>query len=522
MQALTPPVLVAGAGPVGLATACELARGGVPVRIVDRLAEPSRLSRAVGVHARTLEQLDSLGVASEMLAAGIRVPGVVLLAKGRTLAEAGFESIDSAFPFMLCLPQNTTEAILAKELTRLGVEVERPVELTGLEQDEAGATVELGRAGGGSERATFSYVVGADGAHSTVRRLVGTELKGTFHGVRFLLADCDAEHDLQRDRIYLVFHESGVLGIFPLHGRRCRLIAQLPDGTGEDEPTLEDAQRLCDERTGGRLVLERARWLTAFEIHYGQVPQYRFGRVFLAGDAAHIHSPAGGQGMNTGIQDAGNLAWKLRLAWAGAAAPGLLDSYQAERHPVGESVVRLSTLMTRAGTARGATAQHVRDMLAAFALEHTKAGARLVERLSETTVSYRTSPIVAGLTRSTSRGALQPGDFAPDAGGLTDLLDGTVHTAVHLARGDHHASRENAVTLRQSFGSLLRHVLVSPEPGGNDEFDDVLPDPDGLVAERYGVRDELLALVRPDRYLAFLGEPHELAAAERVLAKTIG
>ena len=515
------PILVVGAGPVGLVAAAELARGGIPVRIIDVLPAPSPWSKAVAVHSRTMEHFRSLGVDEEILASGVTVPRVSLVSGDRTLAEVDFSAVESAFPYMVCLPQDATEAILTDKLLDLGVEIERGVELVGLTQDDTSATATFRDANGETE-ATFSYVAGCDGGHSTVRRLVGTQLEGTFHGVQFLLADCDAEHDLDRDRMIMFFHDSGMLGLFPLQGKRCRLVIQLEHGlpTGS-EPTLEATQRLADERTGSKLRLHDPRWLTSFEIHFGQVPRYRYGRAFLAGDAAHIHSPAGGQGMNTGIQDAANLGWKLRLAWAGAASPGLLDSYHAERHPVGASVVRLSTLMTRGGTARGTVAQHARNVLAALVLGHTRAAGGLVDRIAETSTAYHESPIVGGLPRSTSNGGLRPGDHAPDAGGLENVLDPTVHTIVHVAGTSPEPSRAAAVAMHRNFGPLVRNVLVVGDATDGDGFDEVLVDPAGAVAARYGSKDGLLVIVRPDGYLAYLGEPVDLTAAERLLSTTI-
>ena len=229
------PILVVGAGPVGLVAAAELARGGIPVRIIDVLPEPSPWSKAVAVHSRTMEHFRSLGVDEEILAAGVTVPRVSLVSGDKTLAEVDFAAVESAFPYMVCLPQDATEAILTDKLLDLGVEIERGVELVGLTQDDTSATATFRDANGETEAATFSYVAGCDGGHSTVRRLVGTQLEGTFHGVHFLLADCDAEHDLDRDRMIMFFHESGMLGLFPLPGKRCRLVIQLAHGAPDGE-----------------------------------------------------------------------------------------------------------------------------------------------------------------------------------------------------------------------------------------------------------------------------------------------
>lgn len=499
------PILVVGAGPVGLTLAGELCRGGVPVRIVDRLTEPSRLSKAVAVHARTLELLAAGGLADRLLARSVRVTGARLIAAGKTLAEVGFEHVDSRFPFAACLPQDVTESLLHELLVERGGAVERGVELSALSQDEDGVTATLRDGGGRETTDRFSYAVGCDGGRSTVRGLVGARLEGSFDGETFMLVDCDAAHALERELIHLVFHRDGLFALFPLQGERVRLVIQVTEKSATAEPTLDDAQRLGDERTGGALALRNARWVTYFEIHEAQVPQYRIGRVFLAGDAAHVHSPAGGQGMNTGMQDAYNLAWKLRLAWAGAAAPRLLDSYQAERHPVGAQVIRNAGRLTKALAHGGALARPARELLVSTLVGHTPLRGRLAVQLSETAIAYHHSPIVSGLARRTEgHGPLRPGDAAPVPGTLAGAIDPAVHTVLVFGAGGAPA----AATLRANFGSQVGIVRVD--------------DPDGAIGARYGAGEGLLAIVRPDGYLAYLGEPDDVAQAERGLAHAIG
>lgn len=499
------PILVVGAGPVGLTLATELRRGGVPVRIVDKLAEPSTWSKAVAVHARTLEVLRAMGIAEPFVDASVLATGATLLAEGKSLAEVDFEHVDSAYRYAACLPQDVTESLLHDLLAERGGRVERAVELVALDQDDDGVTATL-RAGDGAESTErFAYVVGCDGGHSTVRSLVGTSLAGSFDGQTFLLVDCDADHSLDRKRIYLVLHADGVFGLFPLPGKRVRLIAELrskPEAGAQ--PSLASAQTISDGRTGGALTLTEPRWITYFEIHEAQVPQYRFGRAFLAGDAAHVHSPAGGQGMNTGIQDAFNLAWKLRLAWSGASAAGLLDSYHAERHPVGAQVIRNASFLTKAMTHDGAATRRAREILVSTLVGHTPLREKLARELSETSIAYHHSPIVSGLPRRTAgHGPLRPGDVAPVVGSLASAIDPAVHSVLLFG-----PPSPAAEALRANFGALVTLVPVD--------------DPDGTIAARYGAGAGLLAIVRPDGYLAYLGEPDDVAQAERALSHAVG
>src|SRR4051794_20976816 len=312
------PVLIVGAGPVGLVAAARLSAMGVRPRIIDLLEAPNTLSKAVAVHARTLELFAGMGVVDRFLDEGVRLDRAEMRSGGKVRVHVSFEGIDSSYPFVLDLPQDRTEAILGAHLADVGVAVERGLRLTELKQHDGGVDVKLERKDGSTEQSTVSWVVGCDGGHSKARELAPTKLEGSFHGVTFILADVDADWAVDPGAIGIHLHPDGIAGSFPLHPPRVRLVLEVrddvPPGT---EPALEDVQRLTASRIDSSAQLSNPRWLTYFQIHHGQVPRYRFDRVLLAGDAAHIHSPAGGQGMNTGLQDADNLAWKLALVARG-------------------------------------------------------------------------------------------------------------------------------------------------------------------------------------------------------------
>ena len=294
-------VLVVGAGPVGLTAACQLARLGVPVRVVEALARPTTESRAVGVHARSLEMLASLGVLDRLEARGRRIAALEMVdgATGRTRARMELAEAPTRHPYVLDVPQPDTEEILAERAVELGVVVERGVALTALTQDADGVEVTL-RTSDGERTARVGWVAGADGGHSTVRHLLGTHLAGGFHGQHFAMADVDADTPFSPDTIRMFTHPDGMGILFPLAGSRARIMFFVdPPAADAGDPTLEQIQALADARMGGQVTVRNPRWLTYFEIHHAQVARYRHGRVLLAGDAAHIHSPAGAQGMNT-------------------------------------------------------------------------------------------------------------------------------------------------------------------------------------------------------------------------------
>ena len=258
---------------------------------------------------------------------------------------------------MLDVAQPDTEAVLAERAAELGVVVERGVELTGLTQDADGVEVTL-RSRDGEQTARVGWVVGADGGHSTARHLVGTQLEGGFHGQHFAMADVDVDTPFSRDAIRMFTHPDGMGMLFPLAGNRARVMFFVdPPGADAGDPTLEQVQALADARMGGQVKVRNPRWLTYFEIHHAQVPRYRLGRVLLAGDAAHIHSPAGAQGMNTGIQDAANLAWKLALVARAGRTRNCWTPTTTSGTPSGPRWSATTTMLTNIGTASGPEAR---------------------------------------------------------------------------------------------------------------------------------------------------------------------
>ena len=514
-------VVVVGAGPVGLVAAVELARRGVPVRIIDKLTKPTDESRAIAVHARSLEMFERMGLAGELAASGVKATRMEMRAGGRQLARVEFGHVDSAFPFTVVTAQTETERILTEHLASLGVAVERGTELTGLTQDANGVHLTLAhaggvtesasgqaeRAGGQVERASAAWVIGADGAHSTVRHLAGTRLEGSFEGERFLLGDVEAEHDLDRSAMYTYFSPDGLLAVFPMRDARMRLIAQVretPDAPPRTTVTQDELQRVVDQRASG-IRITAAHWLTEFEIHHAQVPAYRLGRVFLAGDAAHVHSPAGGQGMNTGMQDAFNLGWKLALAVEGRAGGQLLDSYHAERHPVGAKVIEFTTRLTSLGTLDGALRTALRNGLMHAALGIGPVRDVMASQAEETTIGYRNSPVVTGPAHhGPAHHGVAAGDHAPFAAEPAELarrLAGAAGTTGHLILSIA-PDRLPAAPAQAPDGTVQLLIAASqaPVPG----YDAVIADPLARAAVRYELPYGGRVAIRPDGYIGLI------------------
>lgn len=368
-------VLVVGAGPTGLALACGLLQGGAQVRIVDAAAGPAVTSRALGLQPRGIEVLDRLGALGELPGRGVRVGSVVINVDGREITRL---RIGGATKLVtrpgVTMSQAEVEGQLRRRLAELGGHVEWGHEVTTLDHD--------------------GWIVGCDGAHSRVRKLAGIGFPGVPLIERFLVADVHADLPLDRDAVSTWLRGDQMFALFPLPGADLwRILAPEPEGAG-DEDRLAVVLRLLTERTGlpARSVTG-CEWTSAFRIHRRLADTYRAGRVLLAGDAAHIHSPFGGQGMNTGLGDAENLAWKLSLVETGRAGEGLIDTYEAERRPIATEVLGNTSSMTRLMLGRTAPERLMRDHVVVPLMSRGFVQRLIAEASSQLRVSYRRGPL---------------------------------------------------------------------------------------------------------------------------------
>ncbi|WP_063765889.1 FAD-dependent monooxygenase [Streptomyces cellulosae] len=337
------PVLVVGAGPSGLMAAVELARRGVPVRCVDRAEGPSPLSKALGVWPRTLELLDRLGGLAHRSAHGLPQSGMRYYSRGRVIADIRFRP--EVRPSVL--PQPDVEEVIRTAFEGYGGWVEWGTELLHLEQDEGGVKALMRDAVGTERREEFAYVVGADGASSRVRDLLGIPFEGATYPIPFVVADIHLDTSLDHDVTHYFCSDKGILVACGLPSGRWRVFTSGPPGLQRDQVDLATVQALVDERGPGGLTLRDPDWVSVFSVHARHAERTRSGRVFLVGDAAHIHSPAGGQGLNTGVADAHNLAWRLALVWHRQVDADVLDAYEEERGQVARAVVRQAGTQTR-------------------------------------------------------------------------------------------------------------------------------------------------------------------------------
>jgi 2-polyprenyl-6-methoxyphenol hydroxylase-like FAD-dependent oxidoreductase len=354
-------VLVVGAGPTGLMLAGDLARAGVDCTVLERRAEETNLTRAFAVHARTLEMLDARGLADDLVATGARVGALRLFGR----LEVDLSRLPTRFPYVLVTPQYNTERVLEERASALGVRIVRGAEVLGLRQDADGVELDVRYEDGtlGTQRAI--YAVGADGVRSTVRRALALPFPGHSAIQSVMLADVRLG-EAPEEVLTVNAARDGFVFIAPFGDRWYRVIAwdrrrQLPDDASVE---LEEIREITQRVLGTDYGMHDPRWMSRFHSDERQVPRYRVGRVFLAGDAAHVHSPAGGQGMNTGLQDAANLGWKLAATVHGRAPDGLLDSYHNERYPVGRAVVRGSDTLLRLTLAQSPATRAARWLLA--------------------------------------------------------------------------------------------------------------------------------------------------------------
>jgi 2-polyprenyl-6-methoxyphenol hydroxylase-like FAD-dependent oxidoreductase len=481
-------VLVVGAGPTGLVLALWLAKLGIRVRIIDKTSEPGTTSRALVVQARTLEFYRQLGFAHELVENGLEFSAINLWAGNQQQAHAGFGSIGeglSPYPFSLIYPQDEHERLLLRRLEALGVRVERRTTLESLEQREDGVAV---RIGGESSRVPF--VAGCDGARSTVRTSLGLGFGGGTYEHLFYVADVAARGPLMNRELHVSVDAADFIALFPLrHEGRARLIGTVREDANRSGKELgwEDVKTELLARL--RMEVEHVNWFSTYHVHHRVAEHFRAGRSFLLGDAAHVHSPVGGQGMNTGIGDAVNLAWKLAAVLRGRAPLALLDSYEPERIAFARRLVRTTDRAFQFVTRRGALAGRVRvdvaprAIAAAFRLRALRS--LLFRAISQTGIEYRKSPLSEGRA-----GRVRGGDRLPWLGAEHDNFEplGALDWQVHVY-GKAEASLARACE---------RHALklaIFP-------FD--------AHAVRAGFAENASYLVRPDGYVA-LADPEQRA-----------
>jgi 2-polyprenyl-6-methoxyphenol hydroxylase-like FAD-dependent oxidoreductase len=515
------PVLVVGAGPVGLTAAAILIGRGVDVRVIDRAAGPSEFSKALLVWPRTLEVLRRLGGGPHIAGRGQDVTDFRYYSDGRPILRIPFGT--ATRPKIIIQPD--VEAMLHAALAERGGKPEWQTSLTALSQDADGVTAALREPDGAERTHRFSHVIGADGAGSTVRGLLGLDFDGATYPQTFVLGDTAIAGASDPASVHYYCSPRGVLVLVPLPNGRHRVFTAAPHEVGSGDVTLELLQELVDARGPGGLRLHDLSWSAAFRIHARHVEHPRSGRVFLAGDAAHIHSPAGGQGLNTGVTDAHNLAWKLAAVWHGDLPEAILDSYESERAAVARSVVKQAEAQTRAWLIRKPWQVAARDLAAGAAARAGLFDRHYVPWLTGTRHEYPPGLMIApqsrGLTRrspSLVRGPVRHGALVPNVAVTTD---GEIWRPIRDVLPDDRYSL--LVTVPDgvdpapgpAFAALLRAYpgLIS----GWSRAGSLLRPTGDLPGETPG-RRIAVTLIRPDHYVAAHDTDPSLPAITRHLA----
>ncbi len=522
-------VLVVGAGPTGLTLATQLAAYGVKPRLIDKSHDRVHESRALAIQPRTLEVLAGLGVTPALVERGNRAVRVHVHSRRREVVLPMFDLglDDTAYPYLLFLAQAETERILGEHLARVGVAVERGVELVGLASDGDAVSVRLRGDDGQEVTASAQYVVGCDGAHSTVREAAGIGFEGGSYPQTFVLADAECD-GIEPDAAHAFLSDRGLLFFFPLGAPASwRLLAMRPphDRTPPGSPVLlDEVQAIADASTGGLVRLHDPVWMTNFRLHHRAAAHYRAGCVFLAGDAAHIHSPAGGQGMNTGIQDAVNLGWKLAQVLRGHADPAVLDTYEQERAPVGRTVLRFTDRAFTIATSTNPLVRFGRARLAPVLLPlvcRWKAGRAVAFRtVSELGIRYRDSALSLDGPAAPRRGP-RAGDRLPDGSLVHDGRMTSLHTVVgepgwHLLLCGPRDGWPTAAWMDEARPPVVALHRISATDAPN-----VLHDPGGKVLHRLGVGPGEAAhyLVRPDGHIGYRSSGTDLVGLDGYLRR---
>jgi len=425
-------VMIVGAGPTGLALALWLTKLGVKVRLLDKTAEPGTTSRALAIQARTLELYRQLDLADEIVKRGHKTPAVNLWVKGKKAARAPFEKVGlglTPYPFLHIFPQDEHERLLIERLEQLGASVERNAELMDFEDRGGAIAARIRGADGQEEVCEAAYIAGCDGARSRVREIIGAGFPGGTYRQIFYVADVDAQGPAIDGELHVDLDEADFLAVFPLAGEgRARLIGTVRDERADHPETLkfEDVSDRAIQNL--KVQVRRLNWFSTYHVHHRVAEHFRYGRAFLLGDAAHIHSPAGGQGMNTGIGDAINLAWKLSSVLSAIAPDSLLDSYEAERIGFARRLVATTDRAFGFATAEGPLADVIRTRVAPLLIpaiaSFESAREYLFRTVAQLTLNYRNGPLSTGKAGGVCGGdrlPWSPSDNLDNYASLTDM-----------------------------------------------------------------------------------------------------
>lgn len=524
------PVLIIGAGPTGLMMACELARQNIPFRIIDKKSEPAQGSNATWIQTRTLEMFDINGIADRFLKIGHKCEAINFYVHGKNITTIPITQIDSTYPFILMLPQSKTEYLLNTRLEESKIRVERSLELVNIQQTNNGVVSTVRLSNGDTENITSTWVVACDGANSTVREKCQISFPGENLPEQFMVADAKMSSSLPANEIHAffdkgtIFPDKGtVFSAFPWASKEYRLTANLYLDSPRQTFHEHEIKEIVAERTYGNYIVESVSWISPFWIHGKLTKQFRHGSIFLAGDAAHIHSPAVGQGMNTGIQDAFNLAWKLALVIKEKADQSLLDSYKLERHPIIKNIVDQSDLFTNMALFDKSFINKLKKFSKKIS-DHPHFSKKISEDITQLNIHYKNSPIInykeKPNTKSPQQGERAPNVKIHDSKTLYSYLHNTLHnvlvlTGDKLTKSDLNKINELQNLINKKFSTLVKVFTIAKEKF--NDIDNIIFDETGEIHQRYHVKRTVIYILRPDNYIAYYSSGIDLLFIDEFL-----
>jgi 2-polyprenyl-6-methoxyphenol hydroxylase-like FAD-dependent oxidoreductase len=527
------PVLIVGAGPTGMTAAIELSRFGIPVRLVEKTPEPATTSRAVGVQARTLELFEQRGMVEKMLKVGNKAPGASIHGGGKRIFRLNYSHVDSNYGYTLFISQAETERILREQLAEQNVAIERSVEMIAFAQiaprssgRPGSVTATLRHQDGSLEEVEASYMISAEGAHSTVRNTLGVEFHGKALEENYALGDFYVDGELVESDMHIFSSEHGFMGMFPMGNRRFRVIASNPlsEPSKDTKPELDELQKIYDMRSEIPAQFRDLQWSSWFRINSRMTERLQDGQAFLGGDSAHIHSPAGAQGMNTGIQDMIDLGWKLAMVLQGKAAKQLLETYDEDRMPVIHDVLEGTEGLTRLIGSENPTFRAVFAHVAPLLVGTEFVQNNSTTRLSQIGLNYRDSSLSE---THQHHGSLRAGDRLPDLdvmvlnkprsaaqnptpAKLFSLLDPSVFTLLYVNIADPASLHAQVQKQLEPWHNLIDgYQIASPEQDSSQHKH---------FTDSFGSAP-LLVLIRPDSYIGFMAGADSLPQLVTYLQK---
>lgn len=530
-MSVTLPVLIVGAGPTGLMMACELARYHVPFQIIDKKSQLTQTANATWIQTRTLEIFNQVGIVNQFLKYGQPCRAINVYSNGKQLMRMALDNTDSTFPYVLTLPQSKTEQLLEEHLEQLNHKIQKNVEVVDVKQEHDHVIATVKHANGKTETITCQWLIACDGANSIVRDKCEIAFPGKEVKEQFIVADAQMDSFQPRDEMYMFFDKGFIFSdrrmifiAFPLGSNNYRIHANLYQGQTRAIFTDLEVKELVAERSHENFSIKNVSWLSPFWIHSKLAQHMQQQRIFLAGDAAHIHSPAGGQGMNAGIQDAYNLAWKLALVYKHKANSDLLETYELERRSVLNNIVNKTELFTNMALFDKLFFSKLRKFSRKLS-QNKKKAKKASMQLTQLNIQYKGSPIIDYQTQVGLRSP-KPGERTPDV-----MLGKTDRLHDHLSQSQHtillFTGLENDKTkfakikelynwIEKTYPQVTMRIIASQTL---PDVKQVISDESATIHSCYQIKKACVYIIRPDQHIAYCSKNLKHYAIKKILSR---